>query len=249
MTANPSGLWLTAIVALIGLGISAAVVALAARRHVSLKRAVTVVATTASGTATPSAAEPVENDTDRPAIVEQLDSVEKLTTQQLAHLLITMADSREWQALGRQFDSLFEQRLTHLRALAACPPNNISRGQALRHTFEAFRISRLIMALYDELVAKSDVVAEVLNGWFVANRGMTVSEFGANVNFDCAHILLMDLDYARPTSETTLAQLRLAEKFCHSACSADRDCSRSPRTLLSEIERRKQRAQTSAVAQ
>jgi len=189
---------------------------------------------------TSQATEQVEPQSGRTLIVENLNSIDRLTTQQLSRLLISMAEASDWQVLGKHFDSLSEQRLVHLRALVARPQNNMSPEQALHRTMEAFRISCLIIALYDELVAKSEAVSEVLDEWFRANGRMSVSEFRARVNIDCARILLIDLDYSRPSREKSLAQLRLAETYCQNAGVAPEDDSSPAHAVLSEIELRKE---------
>jgi hypothetical protein len=190
---------------------------------------------------TSQAAEQVGLQSSKAAIVENLNSIDMLTTQQLSRLLISMAEASDWQVLGKHFDVLSKQRLVHLRALVARPQNSVSPEQALHHTMEAYCISCLIIALYDELVAQSEVVSEVLDEWFRANGGMSVSEFRASVDVDCARILLIDLDYSRPSRETSLAQLRLAEKHCQNVGIAPEEDSSPVHAVLSEIELRKKR--------
>ena len=175
------------------------------------------------------------------AIVDQLDFIERINKKQMQVMTAAMVEANDWQSLGQQFGSLLDRQLEHLKALATRHKGSFITEEALHHTFEAYRLSCLILNLYDEFVAESDAVTELLDEWFQAHRGTTISQLGMKVHLDCARILLLDLDYACPPSETALVQLNLAEEYSTSACFLDDDEHSPCKVLMSEIALRKRR--------
>ena len=175
------------------------------------------------------------------AIVDQLDFIERTNKRQMQVMTAAMVEANDWQALGQQFSLLLDRQLEHLKALATRHKGSFITEEALHHTFEAYRLSCLILNLYDEFVAESDAVTELLDEWFQAHRGTTISHLGMKVHLDCARILLLDLDYACPSWETTLVQLHLAEEHSTSACFPDDDEHSLCKVLVSEIALRKKR--------
>ena len=159
-----------------------------------------------------------------------------------------MVEANDWQALGQQFDSLLDRQLEHLKTLASRHDGSFTTEEALHHTLEAYRLSGLILTLHDQFVAESDLVTELLDEWLQAHRGTTTSQLGMKVHLDCARILLLDLDYARPSPKNTLAQLNLAEEYCASACSPGEDEHSPCKTLMSEIALRKRRLSERSLA-
>jgi hypothetical protein len=174
-------------------------------------------------------------------IVDQLDFLERANKDQMQVMTADMVEANDWQALGQQFDSLLNRRLEHLKTLASRHNGSFTTEEALQHTLEAYRLSGLILTLYDQFVAESDVVTELLDEWLQEHRGTTTSQLGMMVNLDCARILLLNLDYACPSLETSLEQLNLAGEYWASACSPHEDEHSPCKVLLSEIALRKRR--------
>jgi len=173
------------------------------------------------------------------AIVEQLGRIERVNRKQLHELTAAMVESKDWRALGEQFDALFEKRLVHLRALARRHAAVLSVGKALHHTVEAYRLSCLMLDLYEKFVAPSEVVTSVLDEWFRAHRNMSTKEFISKIHLDCARILLLNLDYAQPPRSIVLEQLVMAETCC--SCMGALDSDATAQTLLAEIALRRDR--------
>jgi len=180
----------------------------------------------------------------RQVIVEQLQSIDQANRKQLRALMAVMVDSGDWQELGQQFVALNEQRVEHLRALAQRHDSMLSAEKAVFHTLEAYRLSLLIFALYDELVAKSDVVRELLDDWFRSQRGTSLEEFNMRLNLDCVRILLLDLDYAHPSTAAARTQLDLAGEHCAFVAASGQENASPCETLRAEITLRKERLST-----
>lgn len=173
------------------------------------------------------------------AIVEQMDVIEKYTRRRLNEILTAMVESSGWQALIQQIDELFADRLVHLRALAGRAASGLSTEAALRHTLEAYSLSRLMLSLHEQLVAQSAIVTQVLDDWFKTHRNISISQFESHLQLDCARILLLDLDYAQPAPDLIREQLNLAEQHCQLvAAEADPGALQA---ILAEITLRRQR--------
>lgn len=176
-----------------------------------------------------------------PAIVNQLESIERANKRQLYELTAIMVDSKNWRALGDQFDNLFDKRLAHLRALTKRYNSALSAQKALGHTVEAYRLSRLMLDLYEKFIVQSEVVTSVMDEWFHARQNMSMAEFISKIHLDCVRILLLNLDYAQPSRKTALEQLGMAEACCHIAGPQGDDGGSTVQALLAEIALRKER--------
>jgi hypothetical protein len=177
----------------------------------------------------------------RSTIIDQLDSIERANKKQMQSLIAQMVESQDWRALGEQLSLLSDEEVEHLRVLAQRHNHTLSPLEALLHTREAFRTASLILSLYDELVADSDIVRDVLDQWFKMRRGTTIAQFSQKIHLDCARILLLDLEYASPPPGIIRDQLDLAEDFCSDVVSPDSDQYSPALLLLSEIALRKGR--------
>ncbi|GEM_PF-6598463 len=174
------------------------------------------------------------------AIVKHLDRIQRANKKQLFELTAAITDAGDWRALGKQFDALFDKRLVHLRALTKRNTAVLPVGKALNHTIEAYRLSRLILDLYEKFVAPSELVTSTLDEWFRASRNLSITEFISRIQLDCARILLLNLDYAQPLCKTAIEQLNMAETYCSAANLPDNDA--AAQTLLAEIALRRQRS-------
>jgi len=228
---------------LAALAIVLLLVRLAGRRRARGRKAVITrqPATTPSPAAEPPAAQFVVR---RQPIVEQLESITHANRKQTRALLAVMVDSGDWQELGQQILAISDQRIEHMRVLANRNDSSLTAEKAMFHTFEAYRLSLLIFAIHEDFIEQSDVVREFLDEWFQSTRGISLAEFGARVNLDCARILMLDLDYARPATATATNQLDLAAEHCagaaESGCGANSTCD----SLRAEIMLRKDRLTT-----
>lgn len=175
------------------------------------------------------------------AIVDQLDSIERANKQHMHKITAALMESDDWQALARQFDTLLDRHVEHLKAVSTLSRRSGMIRQALHHTRETYRLSCLISALHEHFVAGSDVVSGLLDEWFLEHRATTTSRIRTKVRLDCARVLLLDLDYARPSPKTALAQLELAEKHRSAVCPSDDDVSTPCSILKSEIALRMER--------
>jgi hypothetical protein len=171
----------------------------------------------------------------RLTITEQADSVEHFVKRRSNAIVTAMVDSSGWHELVQQLESLSEERLAHLRVLAARADGNLPADSALNHTLEVYSLSQLILALHHQLVAQSAVVSHVLNEWFRTHRGMSIVQFEAGIHLDCARALLLDVDYACPPRDVALRQLSLAEEHCRAACLPEDPPISPARALLAEI--------------
>lgn len=176
-----------------------------------------------------------------PAIVNQLESIERTNKRQLYELTAVMVDSKNWRALGDQFDNLSDKRLAHLRALTKRSHSALPAQKALGHTVEAYRLSRLMLDLYEKFVVQSEVVTSVMDEWFRARQNMSMAEFISKIHLDCVRILLLNLDYAQPSRKTALEQLGMAEACCHIAGPQGEEGGSTVQALLAEIALRKER--------
>ena len=199
----------------------------------------------------PTAAKPAAADPPAPqfvvrrhTILEQVEGITQANRKQVRALLATMVDSGDWQELGQQIIAISDQRIEHMRVLAQRHDSSLTAERAMSHTFEAYRLSLLIFALHDELIEQSDVVRQLLDEWFRSTRGIGLAEFGARVNMDCARLLLLDLDYARPLAPVAENQLDLAAEHCASAAESGHGKNSTCDSLRAEITLRKERLST-----
>lgn len=173
------------------------------------------------------------------AIVKHLGRIQRANKKQLFELMAAITESGDWRALGKQFDTLFDKRLAHLRALTKRNSAVLPIGKTLRHTIEAYRLSRLILDLYERFVAPSELVTSTLDEWFRVSRNLSMTEFVSRIHLDCARILLLNLDYAQPLQKTAMEQLDMAETYCSAANLPESDA--AAQTLLAEIALRRER--------
>ena len=239
MAADPVAVLLTALLASLGLlGIILLLVRI--RRRGRTVRATAAPVTTV----TPTPDRDVQSEgfiIRRQAIVERLESIDQTNRRQMRSLIAVMVDSGDWQELGQQLVALSDERVEHLRVLAQRHDSLLTAEKARFHTLEAYRLALLIFALHEELIDTSDVVREYLDGWFRSHRRISLAEFSARINLDCARTLLLDLDYARPEAPTALRQLDLASEHCADIIELGGGAVSQYDSLLFEITLRKER--------